>query len=439
MKHPLLPAATLVVMLPIASLQADTVNGLTTFSSGTPALAIEVNANFTAVKSAVDDNDARITVLEGAAPGGGSGPTGYGDGSSGALVISTSQDWTDAGGDAPANDSLQFTDFTINSGQTLTVPSGTVILCTGTFVNNGTLVVNPGYQRSLTTALLTDVAKNEPGANRTAPGNWNVPGIPHDRSTMRRLLNPGPIAGQQGGQGNLFNVGGDGGGSLVIRCAGGISNNGSISASGSDAEAVGDGANCIFTVGCTGLAGASDIDDDTRGGGGGGGGGLIILGSAGTIVTGSIDLSGGNGANGGNSTVSTSGGGGGGGGVLHLLGPAASTTSTASVNVSGGTRGLSTIASGALCSNEADTTCGITRSGGVGGSMGGRGGLGGSGSSGSNSGCFLALLETGDITLPLSGTDDPDNFNNSCNVGRNGAAGYVLATDVADPGPLFLQ
>ena len=33
----------------------------TTFSSGTPAMAAEVNGNFTAVKTAVDDNDGRIT------------------------------------------------------------------------------------------------------------------------------------------------------------------------------------------------------------------------------------------------------------------------------------------------------------------------------------------------------------------------------------------
>ena len=35
------------------------------FSSGTTTSAAEMNANFTAVKSAVDDNDSRITTLEG--------------------------------------------------------------------------------------------------------------------------------------------------------------------------------------------------------------------------------------------------------------------------------------------------------------------------------------------------------------------------------------
>jgi len=35
-----------------------------TFTTGTPARAAEVNANFTAVKTAVDDNNTRITALE---------------------------------------------------------------------------------------------------------------------------------------------------------------------------------------------------------------------------------------------------------------------------------------------------------------------------------------------------------------------------------------
>ncbi|VAW97280.1 hypothetical protein MNBD_GAMMA23-1810 [hydrothermal vent metagenome] len=34
------------------------------FSSGTPAVAAEVNGNFTAVKSAVDDNDSRLSAIE---------------------------------------------------------------------------------------------------------------------------------------------------------------------------------------------------------------------------------------------------------------------------------------------------------------------------------------------------------------------------------------
>lgn len=44
---------------------AGPVNGLTSFTAGTPARAAEVNGNFTAVKTAVDDNHTRIGTIEG--------------------------------------------------------------------------------------------------------------------------------------------------------------------------------------------------------------------------------------------------------------------------------------------------------------------------------------------------------------------------------------
>jgi hypothetical protein len=57
------------ICLPLAVL-AGPVGSLTTFSNGTVADANEVNANFSAIRTAVDDNDSRITSLE---AGGGSG------------------------------------------------------------------------------------------------------------------------------------------------------------------------------------------------------------------------------------------------------------------------------------------------------------------------------------------------------------------------------
>ena len=47
-----------------ASAQASELDVPHTFVAGQPALAAEVNANFSAVETAVNDNDTRITALE---------------------------------------------------------------------------------------------------------------------------------------------------------------------------------------------------------------------------------------------------------------------------------------------------------------------------------------------------------------------------------------
>jgi len=115
------------------ALHAGPVGPLTTFSANTTAKASEVNGNFTAVKSAVDDNDGRIASnaagvatnaagiasnaaaiaskqnrVTGACVVGSSirtvnadgtvvcepGPVGpYGDGSAGALTVAASTNW----------------------------------------------------------------------------------------------------------------------------------------------------------------------------------------------------------------------------------------------------------------------------------------------------------------------------------------------------------
>ncbi len=62
---------TLILVLALAagSAWADAVIGLTTFTSGTPAIAASVNANFAEVINSVDDNHSRITTLESTMPG----------------------------------------------------------------------------------------------------------------------------------------------------------------------------------------------------------------------------------------------------------------------------------------------------------------------------------------------------------------------------------
>lgn len=76
MKHPTVlrieinkrTAMTFIVLAVLAYpayLLAGTVTIPNTFVSGQPAIAAAVNANFTAVKTAVDDNDSRIAVVEG--------------------------------------------------------------------------------------------------------------------------------------------------------------------------------------------------------------------------------------------------------------------------------------------------------------------------------------------------------------------------------------
>ena len=53
------------LIITCSSVFATTVTIPNSFSSGTATNAAQMNANFTAVKAAVDDNDSRISALEG--------------------------------------------------------------------------------------------------------------------------------------------------------------------------------------------------------------------------------------------------------------------------------------------------------------------------------------------------------------------------------------
>src|SRR5260221_420427 len=121
-----------------------------TFVPATPASAASVNQHFSATATAINGKQNLVT---GTCPAGSSiravNADGSvvcqqlsffgGDGSAGNLTISASTDWSVT---PPVN--LNFASVTINSGQTLTVPAGTTIRCSGTFTNNGILLVAPG-------------------------------------------------------------------------------------------------------------------------------------------------------------------------------------------------------------------------------------------------------------------------------------------------------
>lgn len=244
-------------------------------------------------------------------------PGPYGNGSAGARVVTTNESLITSNDD-PGN--LQFTDLTVNAGATLSVPSGTVIRCSGTFTNNGAISVSPGASgatRVSATSSLADAPAapgvaagpagfGEPGDN-TATQTGGAGGVDIDDDAAHLLVYPGPYGGGGGGTG-LNGFGGRGGGSLVVLVKGALLNSGAIHADGED-------------------GGFDSI--------GAGAGGVVILASQTSIShTGTITVIGGHGADGTNFGAA---GGGGGGGFVHLFAPSISATGT--TDVSGGAPG----------------------------------------------------------------------------------------------------
>lgn len=295
----------------------------------------------------------------------------YGDGSAGAMTISSDT--------LLASGNSQYTNFTVDSGVTLTVPSGTVIRCTGTFTNNGTIVVETGAWGSLqngNTGLLDGTyAPAEPGVSLRAasPGELGdntvtraggLGGVALNAAQARSTVRPGVKAGGGAG-GSYARDGANGGGSLVIRAKASATNAGSITANG---ESLNNRA-------------------------GGGGGGIIIVASDGAIDnSGTIAVDGGDGGTG-DSFAGP--GGGGGGGIIHFMSKSA-------------TVGTTSVAGGAAGAAAGPTGSGLRQGGGGGGACGGGGGNGGSVSTAGAHGSASA-----------------------------GAAGHVLTTD-ANPAALFL-
>jgi hypothetical protein len=259
-----------------------------------------------------------------AGPQGEQGPAGtpgelriYGDGSAGEIVFGG---W----GSFEAQDNLQFTDVTIEAGASVSATSGTVVRCTGDFINNVTISVGTGagggytgddyvdgdtltypYQPphpgwSMRFASNGEVAENHAAAAGGGGGTGQTVG------RARWLLQPGIFGGGGNSRGG---AGGYGGGALVILAQGTFTNNGVIEANGNSGSGnAGSGAGGIIiiasrtridnTAGTIEARGADSRDMDgvelvALGSGGGGGGGIVHL-LAPTVMEGTVDVSGGN-------------------------------------------------------------------------------------------------------------------------------------------------
>lgn len=304
------------------------------------------------------------------------GPAGelqiYGNGSAQARTVTGSETLLEA--------NLQYTDFTVAAGATLTVPSGAIIRCTGTFTNNGTIVVQQfargGFGFGDDSTEFGAVAPPEAGISARTAGQGEFGDNSQIRSggaggtglselEARWVLSPGPAGG--GGGAASDDSGAMGGGTLVVLARTAIVNAGTIQADGQSA---------------------------LNAGSGGGGGGIIVLASLAQITnSGTLSAKGGNGEN---ADTNEAPSGGGGGGIVHLLAPVVNDTGTH--NVSGGVAGGG---AGSL------TTVTPRRGGAGGGASGGNGGAGGQ-------------IDTGDVVGPA----------------EDGSAGYYFVT-LTDPTSLF--
>ena len=282
----------------------------------------------------------------------------FGTGTAGPLAISADTNWAS---NPPA--SFDFADCTIASGATLTVPSGTVIRCDGTFTNNGTIEVlpwiagerwigNPDFIPAVTGYAMTLPIDGLGGGGRPFPA-----------SILRSLIDPGFQGFGNGGQGSGApdNDGGAAGGTLVIRASGAFDNTGTIRADGGDAPAL------------------PTTSADDAGSGGGGGGILVLISGTSVASAGTLSVRGGDGSDAGPADDDHAGGGGG-GGLIHVLAPGASGLSSAG-DISGGVAGTF-------------VTANVGSDGGSGGAGAGAGGDGGTDGIPARDGASGLFIET---------------------------------------------
>jgi hypothetical protein len=284
----------------------------------------------------------------------------FGDGSAGSHTVSANEDWTTTPEPAAA-ENLQFTDFTVNPGVTLKVPSGTIIRCTGNVTINGVIDVGFGAEPGVGPFFPEGFGVTFPGVTPSHPGVALSFAVQGDMGTTqnrmrggvggkglgglqrRMLTRPGTFGGGAGATSLLTHVLGRRGGGSVVIITQGTLNVGAQGALHANAE----------TWSGAAVPGV--------GGAGGGGGGVIILASMDSITNaGTLTANGSDGEVSGNNEAP---GGGGGGGMVHLLAP---DVTAGTVLALGGGAGASSPFSG-----------GARAGGGGGGACAGSGGRGG--------------------------------------------------------------
>jgi hypothetical protein len=292
----------------------------------------------------------------------------YGDGSAGDEVISANSIYD--------FDNSQFDDFTVMPGVTLTVPSGTVIHCTGNFFNQGTINVLSSLRQHPKISENGQAALGFKSGGTQATGGSGGSALP--QGAAKQIVHPGFLSGGDGYKKDS-EAGSSGGGNFVVICQGAISNlaGGIISADGLDGGQLGRG---------------------------GGGGGIVVLASKTSVLNqGTITAVGGAGAlldpdDGSNGYGP---GGGGGGGIIQMIAPSVSNSGT--FNVAGGI--------GGTAGGAGSITAMFYIGGGGGGASGGDGGNGGN-------------VNPGNIG------------NNSTSAGQNGTLGKTFLI-TADPTSLY--
>lgn len=247
-----------------------------------------------------------------------SGDFSVGDGSDGSFNVSTYANFGTVAGNvitinALDHSTLNFTNFTLDSGYTLTAINGPLIIHSlSTVVINGTINCSGGNGSAATGAL-----GGAGGIGRCGGSNGGRGGNDNTSGTGGLPLT-GLVSGGGGGSfiGAALGSGGGGGGSysgnngvIGTNSASPATNTGGAAGSGAT------GANHDFTIlnGSPGGGGGSGSGTSSEGGGGGGaGGGTVVIHAVGNVTisnTGFILARGGNGG-----TANDGGGGGGGAG-----------------------------------------------------------------------------------------------------------------------------